>query len=145
MWFNKNSLFQAFWSGSATPRGEDSTRGSIRITFILTLLVLLSYSERQVGIQFHSCQLWTECLISVVKKRLALRLLLHLQVPCEMTLERREEAASLVDQYRGLFHRNQLRKVVALVVDPTGFQSSGDAACRTMCPWFCLLVILILF
>lgn len=126
MWFNKTSLFLAFWSGSTISQGEDNRRGLITITFTLTRSVLLSHSEKEVSLQCHSHQLWTECLILVVVKTSAARLLFTLQGLCEMTHGRREEAASLVDRYRDLFHRNWLRSVVTLRVDTAGFQSSGE-------------------
>lgn len=88
MWFNKNSVFPAFGSGRTAPQREDNRGGLIRITFNS---VLLSYSKEPGGIQFHSHQLQTVCLILVVVEQRGG--CFTLQVPCEMTHGRREEAA----------------------------------------------------
>lgn len=77
MWFNKNSVFPAFWSGRTTPLREGNRGGLIRMTSLLTQSVLLSCSEKPEGIQFHSHHPQTPCLILVVVKRSVPRWLLH--------------------------------------------------------------------
>lgn len=80
MWFNKNSLFPAFWSESATPLRGRQQKGVNQNNFYFNLIGITEPLQ-EAGGHLVSFTPTTECLILVVMKRSEPRLVLHSASP----------------------------------------------------------------